>query len=557
MIVSRYVGREGVRYETKQCDVLIVGGGGAGALAAIEASRDEHLKVMLVSRGPIGMSGLTPTANGGTAAGGSEEGRFNVMITTGRFLNDQDLAWFMTHEIEHALEKLRMMGLSVEPLGPSAVAVQSSAMLRKLRRHIISKQNIELREDVFVTRLFASPEGVAGVTALDFVTGDLFAIEARAIVLATGGSTGELYPHSSNNPFGVSTNASGTGHAMAFRAGADLVDMEMIQFVPLPAHARCLHIRYFPEFWKGPYRDRFGDVVVDDAGRYGAAASYSPELVQKVYFEMEKGRGPIHIDHRANPTSGAEVKALQRRQRLIKSLGIDPRENKIELTLGSHFSMGGIKVNAETETTLPGLFATGENMGAVHGACRIAGHSFTQMIVFGLEAGKRAAECARHAAARPGSLPAEQVEFEEQQVRRLMEPKEEPITITSLKDRLKQVMERDVFVVRNKEGLTAALRQIDSIEQDTARVQVAPFVRFNLEWMRAVEFPLLLETARIATTSALAREESRGFHYRSDFPNEDNARWLRHTLVRLDGGKPAMGSSPVPFSHITPEAQHG
>lgn len=543
-------------YKTKQCDVLIIGGGGAGALAAIEASKDEHLKVMLVSKGPIGMSGLTATANGGTAGGGPEEDLFNLMITTGRFLNDQDIAWFMTHEIKNALERLKMLDVPVEPLQARSVVVQSTVMLQKLRRHIVRKQNIELTEDVLVTRLFASRDGVSGVTALDLVTGELFAIEAGAIVLATGGSTGELYPHTSNNPFGVSTNASGTGHAMAFRAGADLVDMEMIQFVPLPAHGRCLYIRYFPEFWKGPYQNRFSEVIEDDVSRYGAA-SYSAELVQKIFFEMEKGRGPVFIDQRSSTASDARllIKGFEHRRRLIKSLGLDPREHRIELLLGSHFSMGGVKVNVKTETTLPGLFATGEIMGAVHGACRLPGYSFSQMIVFGFEAGKWAAEYARRVE-HTGPLPREQVELEEEQVRRPMEPKEDPLPVSSLRDRLKQVMEHYVFVVRNKEGLTEALREIDSIERDSARIQVPRFVRFNLEWMRAIEFPFLVEAARIAASSALAREESRGFHYRSDFPNEDDTRWLRHTIARLDRGKLVIGSSPVLLDHIMPEAQH-
>jgi succinate dehydrogenase/fumarate reductase flavoprotein subunit len=544
-------------YTTRQCDVLVIGGGGAGALAAIEASKDERLQVMLVCKGPIGMSGLTPTANGGTAGAGPEEHLFNLMITTGRFLNDQEIAWFMTHEIKNALERLKTLDVPVVPLRARSVAVQSTVTLQKLRSHIIRKQNIELREELLVTRLFASSDGVSGVIALDLVTGELLAIEAGAIVLATGGSTGELYPHTSNNPFGVSTDASGTGHVMAFRAGADLVDMEMIQFLPLPANPRCLYIRYFPEFWNGPYQNRLGEVIEDDVSQYGAA-SYSAELVQKIFLEMEKGRGPVFIDQRSSTAIDAKllIKGWEQRRRLIKSLGIDPRERKIELLLGSHFSMGGVKVNHKTETTLPGLFATGEIMGAVHGACRLSGYSFSQMIVFGFEAGKWAAEYARRVE-RTGQLSREQLEFEEERVRRFMEPKEDPLTVAALKDRLKQAMERHVFVVRNKDGLTEALREIDAIEREIARIQVPRFKRFNLEWMRAIEFPFLVEAARIAASSALAREESRGFHFRSDFPLEDNAHWLRHTTARLDREKLVIGSSPIALDHMMPEAYHG
>ena len=540
-------------YKRIECDVLVIGGGGAGALAALEASKDEKLHVVLVSKGPIGMSGLTPTANGGTAAAGSEESLFNLMITTGRFLNDQDLAWFMVSEIKNALERLKTLDVPVAPLRGRSVCVQSTETLRKLRYHIVRKQNIELKEHALVTRLFTSKGAVSGAAALDLVTGELFAIEAKAVILATGGSTGELYPHTSNNPFGVSTEASGTGHVMAFRAGADLVDMEMIQFVPVPAAPRALYIRYFPEFWTGPYRNRFGEIVEDDVSRY-PAASYSAELVQKLFREAEKGNGPIFIDQRSSTAIDTKllIKAWEHRRQLIKSLGIDPRENKIELTLGSHFSMGGVKVNPKTETTVPGLFAPGEITGAVHGACRLSGYSFSQMIVFGFQAGKWSAAYARQAA-KGGSIDTEELQHEEKQIRRYMEPKEDPLSVTTLKDRLKQVMERHVFVVRRKEGLIEAIREIDAIEKDIPHLQVPGFLRFNLEWMRAIELPFIVETARIAASSALEREESRGCHYRSDFPREDNSLWLRHTVARLEKGKLTVGSSPVALNYLRPE----
>ena len=546
-----------INYKRIGCDVLVIGGGGAGALAAIEASKDEKLRVLLVSKGPIGMSGLTPTANGGTAGAGSEESLFNLMITTGRFLNDQDVAWFMVKEIKNALKRLKTLDIQVMPVRGRSVCVQSTETLQKLRSHIVHKQNIELREEMLVTRLLTSRGVVSGAAALDLVTGELFAIEAKAIVLATGGSAGELYPHTSNNPFGVSTDATGTGHVMALRAGADLVDMEMIQFVPLPAISRGLYIRYFPEFWEGPYRNRSGDIIEDNISRY-PAASYSAELVHKLFLEIQKGNGPIFIDRRSSTAIDVKllIDAWEQRRQLINSQGIDPRKNKIEIVLGSHFSMGGVRVNAKTETTVPGLFAPGEIMGAVHGACRLSGYSFSQMIVFGFEAGKWAAVYARQAG-KEGKIPNEELEQEGLYLRGFMEPKDNPLSVTALKDRLKRVMERHVFVIRNKDGLNEAVREIETVARDIPRIQVPRFMRFNLDWKRAIEFPLGVEAARIAASSALEREESRGAHIRSDFPQEDNTRWLRHTLARLEAGKLMISSFPVALVHMKPEDQHG
>jgi len=536
------------------CDVLVIGGGGAGALAALEASKDEHLNVMLVSKGPIGMSGLTPTANGGTAGAGPEEDLFKLMINTGRFLNHQGAAWLTTHEIKNACRRLQELDIEVIPLRARSVCVQSTPALKKLREHITHKSNINLRETVLVTSLLTSGGAVTGATLLDLATGEFSSVEAKAVVLATGGGSGELYPHTSNNPFGIATDASGTGHIMALRAGAELVDMEMIQFVLLPFSPRSRYLRYFPEFWNGPYRNRLGEIIEDDVSKY-PAASYSEELIRKFYFEIEKGRGPIFVDQRGLPEIDSKllIKNWTQRRRLIKTLDIDPRDHKVELLIGSHFIMGGVRINEKTETTLPGLFAAGEVMGSVHGACRLSGYSFSQMIVFGFEAGLRAAEYARKAH-HAGELSLEFIQREEELARRFLEPKTDPASVGQLKRRLQQVMERDVFIVRHEDGLQHALQEIDQIEADIPRIQVPAFKRHNLEWMRAIEFPYVVETARIVALSALAREESRGFHYRSDFPREDNGSWLRHTQVKLKDGRLDMDSFPVALDYLRPEA---
>ncbi len=248
-----------------QCDVLVIGGGGAGAIAALEASRHQALKIIVASKGPISQSGLTPTGNGGTIFSSPEE-MFKQMITAGDFLNDQPVAWFMVNELHNAVEQLRKLGVSVWPLGPKAVSVHGVETLALLRRELVKRPNVELLEDVLITRLTRTGEKVSGAIVLNLSTGEFFAIEATAFIIATGGTAGELYPRTSNNPFGVSTDASGTGHAMAYLAGAELVDMELMQFVPVPANPRCLNLRFFPEFWKGPYLNRHGDIVESDPG---------------------------------------------------------------------------------------------------------------------------------------------------------------------------------------------------------------------------------------------------------------------------------------------------
>lgn len=532
---------------------MIIGGGGSGVIAAIEASEHEDLKIILISKGPIGRSGLTPMANGGTRAIGSIDDIFKEAITGGNFLNDQNIVWHMVNDIQNSLRKLKQFGVPVTPLSTKSVCVPGAEALKKLRGKIIERPNIELLEDVLITSLIMSDGKIAGATALDITIGEFFVIKAAAVVIATGGLVGELYPHSSNNPFGITTNASGTGHIMAYLAGAELIDMEMIQFVPLPANPRCLHLRYFPEFWIGPYLNRYGDIVESNASVY-QGGNYSYLLTQKLFKELEKDNGPICIDHRGleNPNQYLVVKSWEGRRKLIKSLGIDPQGNKIEITIGSHFGMGGIKVNEKTETTIPGLYAAGEVMGGVHGAMRIPGYSFTQMIVFGFEAGKQAAGHARERQKKSGRLSLCHIELEEKRVFRFLGPKSNPISVTELKNRLQHVMQDYVFIIRDRDGLKEAIERITAVKKDISRISVPGFKRFNLEWIKAIEFPFTVEAAEIIAESALAREESRGFHYRRDFPKEDNKKWLRHTVAKLEEGHLKIGSVPVVLDRMKP-----
>jgi succinate dehydrogenase/fumarate reductase flavoprotein subunit len=539
--------------ERCQCDLLVIGGGGAGAIAAFEASRNQALKIVVACKGPVSQSGLTPTGNGGTIFSSPDE-IFKTMITAGEFLNDQSVAWFMASELHNAVEQLKEVGVTVWPLNPHAVSIHGVEALALLRRELVKRPNIKLMEDVLITRLIRTGERVSGAFALDLSTGDFFVIEATAIIIATGGTAGELYPRSSNNPFGVPTDASGTGHAMAYLAGAELIDMELMQFVPVPANPQCLNLRFFPEFWKGPFLNRLGDVVEEDPTVY-LGASYSAVFVRKLFDEIQKGNGPIYVDRRGvtSPDLTLPIKSMKLRRKFIASLGIDPRENRIEIALGSHFCMGGIRINEKTETTVPGLFAAGEVMGGVHGGLRLAGHSFAQMIVFGFEAGKQAAKFAEEGrgARRSASV---DVEIEEQRAVALLKPRKDAVSAHALKQRLQQVMNDYLFVVRDKSGIEKGIDEIRAIKEAASRVSVPAFKRFNLEWTRAIEFSLMIECAEIIAESALFRKESRGCHYRADFPKWDTGQPPQHTRARLQDGRVALDRVPVAIDRMKPAA---
>ncbi len=542
---------------TRTCDVLVIGGGGSGGLAALEASEDKKLKVVLVSGGPMAQSGLTPTAPGGTHIAGTTEGAeviFKEMVIGGRYLGDQDLAWFMVSGITDALKKLEALQVPVTRFRERSACVPGVGTLETVRRVLKGRPNVELLEDRLATALLTADGRIAGATVLDLETGAFFTVTAKAVVLATGGMTGELYPHTSNNPFGVTTGAAGMGHVMAYLAGAELSDMEMVQFVPIPANPRALHIRYFPEVWDGPYMNSRGEVVESNVSAW-PGASYSYQLVQKLYREIAAGNGPTYIDRRGAPDQlvGNLVRSWNVRRNLIKKVGIDPAQMRIDLVIGSHFNTGGVRIGSRTETTIPGLFAAGEMTSNVHGALRLSGYSFTQMIVFGFEAGRQAAACAAESRA-PGKISADAVMREKKRLFRFFEKENKGVSPAALRTRLQQVMEKHFFIVRDRAGMTAGIGEIEAIRRQLSGVTLPPFTRFNLEWVRALELDSLVQAAGLTAAAALSREESRGFHYRSDFPKEDNKEWLKHTVVRLgDAGGPAVGTAPVTITRLRPE----
>jgi succinate dehydrogenase/fumarate reductase flavoprotein subunit len=540
-------------FDTLKCDILVVGGGGSGAIAAFEASRNQGLKIIVVSRGPISRSGLTPTGNGGTALPSSPQDMFQFMVNAGDYLNDQSLAWFMVNEIRNSIEELKRLGVPVSPLGPKAACVPGVGTLEILRRALIKQPNVDLLEDVLITSLIKTGETLSAATALDLSTGKFFVIEFAAIVLATGGVAGELYPYTSNNPFGLPSDASGMGHAMAYLAGAELMDMELVQFVPVPSNPQCRNVRYFPDFWKGPYLNRHGEVVESNPAAY-AGETYSHLFVQKMFREVEAGNGPIFVDQRNQSTGGEwvlPIKSWERRRKNIKLLGIDPHENRIELAIGSHFCMGGIRVNAKTETTIPGLYAAGEVMGGVHGGLRLPGYSFAQMIVFGFEAGRRAASFAE---IRPRSAGYDTADVfrEAKRVFGFLESKENPLSLREAKRRLQKVMNDHVFVLREESGLQKGNHEIKALQEDALRLSVPGFKRFNLEWARAIEFSSAVLCAGIIAESALFRRESRGAHCRRDFPQKQQR--PEHTVALFKEGRLGLRSLPVVLDRMRPEA---
>jgi fumarate reductase (CoM/CoB) subunit A len=384
-------------------------------------------------------------------------------------------------------------------------------------------------------------------------------IETKATVLASGG-LGELFPHSTNAPFGMHGHAAGMGYAMAYHAGAELIDMEMVQFTG--------NQLYPPWLLGNPalLSSMCGGKYVNALGKEFLKLPQPRDALQRLaYKEIKEGRGTerggVYIDLMLSPLPSEEIEEqlkislaeeiAKERWRLIKAMSVndpDPKNWRVEFTPGgAHFFMGGIRINERCETNVEGLYAAGEVSGGVHGANRMGGNAMVEIIVFGARAGRSAAEYARRADW------IESKEAPEDEYERLCRFfKGQGIAPKTIMDKIATFMAEYVGVARTEIELLKALSEIESLRTNALPLLRAPQgQRFNLGWVEAIQVPYMLDVAEMIIRSALFRKESRGAHYREDYPETDPA-WLTHTRVKKKDGAMELGTAPVVITKLNP-----
>jgi fumarate reductase (CoM/CoB) subunit A len=566
---------------TIHTDVLVIGAGGAGARAAIEAATsDGTVKVHILNQGPLGRSGLTSMANGGMQWVSHPEDSprylFEDIIRVGAYLNEQNLVECLTEEaparaaelIEWGAKVITLTGTGataeVSPSGPSfprAYYIPGVTYMAALRNRLSACANATVLEDTIATKLLTEGKRVIGATVLNIRSGECFAVSAKATVLASGG-LGEIYPHSTNAPFGMHGHAAGMGYALAYHAGAELIDMEMVQFTgnqlwppwllgnPMLLSAMC------------------GGKYVNGLGEEFLQLPQPRDAIQRLaHKEIKEGRGTEHggvyIDLTRSPLTSAEIEeqlkhslaagVAKERWQLIKEMSAntpDPKTWRIEFTPGgAHFFMGGVRINERCETSLEGLFAAGEVSGGVHGANRMGGCALTEIIVFGKRAGGCAAEFAKGCdRIEPG---ASQGEAEEERLSAFLEGGR--LSPRSMTEKIAALMSAHVGVARTEGGLALALSEIGRLRSGELPDLAAPKGRrFNLGWVEAVQIPYMLDVAEMIAMSARSRSESRGAHYREDYPESEGA-WLTHTRVAKKESEMTVDTVPVTVTTHQPE----
>jgi fumarate reductase (CoM/CoB) subunit A len=415
----------------------------------------------------------------------------------------------------------------------------------------ILRRKIPIVEDTMILRLLMDEGQVAGAVGMNLFKAEMVGFKAKTIILATGGA-GNIYPFTTNP-----ADVTGDGYALALRSGAELVDMEFVQFYPLGL--------IFPESLKGMLAGTFYYSRLLNAKGERLMKYYDPRLemstrdiiARAIYSEIQKGngtpRGGVLCDMTYNP-AGFIKKQLPALNDFYLKIGIDVEKQMVEVAPTCHFFMGGIRVNEEWRSTLDTLFAAGEAAGGVQGANRLSQNSLADIMVSGGRAGDAAGQEARRRVSFR-KINEGEVEGEGKRVEELMVRKnKDNLGPRKIRNQLNKITWDLVGLIRSEEGLKKALAEFQRMEEeDLPRITLAsPSRRYNREWIETMELSNLLQVARAVATPALRRTESRGAHFRADYPQWDNRNWLKHLRVSQKNGALQTSPGPVNASEMKP-----
>ena len=593
-------------WQTRECDVLVIGAGGAGLRAAIEASA-EGASVTVLSKSLLGKA-HTVMAEGGMAASmGNVDDRdnwrvhFSDTLRGGQYLNNWRMAEIHAQQAADRVRELEAWGAIFDRTKEGRILQRNFGghkyprlahvgdrtgleMIRTLQDHGIH-QGIDFLMETTVLEIIKDGDRVSGVLAYDRERGRLHLVHAKAIVMATGG-IGRAFRVTSN-----SWEYTGDGHALAYRAGAELVDMEFVQFHPTgmvwPPSVRGILVtegvrgeggilknsegkRFMFDDIPPLYADQTADSE-EEGWRYVTGdkeARRPPELLtrdhvaRKIVKEVKAGRGSPHggafldiawIKENLSDAEGHIRKKLPSMYHQFKELaGVDITKEAMEVGPTTHYVMGGIKVDAETQMScVPGLFACGECGGGLHGANRLGGNSLSDLVVFGRIAGAAAAKFASdHGDTSINEDTASGIEAA------ALAPLERSSGENpyAIQYELQDVMQDLVGIARTQTELEQAVERIADLSQRAATTSTVGNREYNPGWHTALDLPNLLAVSEAIARSAAGRCESRGAHSRVDHPEKDEQLGTVNTVVRrLDDD--SMEIAHVPVVGVTEELQ--
>jgi succinate dehydrogenase / fumarate reductase flavoprotein subunit len=588
-----------------QFDVVVVGAGGAGLMAGLYASK--NAKTAVISK-------LYPTrSHTGAAQGGIGAALGNLeedhpdwhtydTVKGSDYLGDQDAIEFMCYEAPQAIIELENYGLpfdrtpdgriSQRPFGGHTnnltgkpvrrachAADRTGHMILQTLYQQCIKNNVTFFDEFQVLDLLLANGVAGGVVALELATGELHVFLAKAVIIATGGH-GRVWEVTSN-----AYAYTGDGAAMVLRRGLPLEDMEFFQFHPTGIYKLGILITEGVRGEGGVLINGKGERFMEKYAPHVKDLASRDVISRAIYLEIRDGNGVngsnyvyldvrpdvvnkyAALDGRTNPdgtpyaVTGEEI--LAKLPDIIDFcrvyLGVDPVRQPMPIQPTAHYTMGGVPTNKygqvvvdDKNTVFPGLYAAGEcACVSVHGANRLGTNSLLDLVVFGKHAGLHAAEYSSNTNTAP--LPLDPTAFAREQFDRLRNADGKE-NVYDIGNEMKKVMFDEVGIFRSGKGMELALEKVRELRERFQHVRVSDTGRiFNTELLNAWELGNLLELAEVVTVSAINRQESRGGHAREDFPQRDDANWLKHTLISMKDGVLEIGYKPVVITKFEPK----
>ena len=561
------------RYDT---DILILGSGGAGLFAALHAQKAApHAKVTIAVKGLIGKCGCTRMVQGGynvaLAPGDSVERHFMDTVIGGKWLPDQDMAWKLCktavtriHELENEIGcffdrnpdgTLHQKAFAGQTFDRTAHKgdLTGIEIISRLMEQVLSRPVERLQEHRAVG-LIPSRDGsaLAGVLFIDMRSGKFRLVRAKTVLMATGGGP-TMYKY--HTPSG---DKSMDGLAMAMRRGLALRDMEMVQFHPTGLLAGA-GTKMTGTVLEEGLRGAGGHLMNGDQQRFmfdydaGGERATRDIVSRAIYEEMRQGRtsphGGVYISmaHLGPQLVAEKFKGMVKR---CADSGFDLAAGLVEVVPTAHYLMGGVVVDTDTRTALPGLYVAGEDAGGAHGSNRLGGNGVANSTVYGGVAGDvMGQDCLKMQALHD---PDETV-LDEEMARATAPFAQKPGDVTALRDKLLDVMWEDVGVMRDADGLQRGLQRIDEIDDALSSTGVAADnLAFNLSWHDWLNLRSLVDMSRVIAQSALSRENSRGAHFREDHPDAGAMQDSYFTLATGSDKNISVARAPVQFTIVKP-----
>jgi succinate dehydrogenase / fumarate reductase flavoprotein subunit/fumarate reductase flavoprotein subunit len=556
-------------------DVLILGAGGAGLCAALHAAdAGKNIKILLVTKAIIGKGGCSRMVQGGYNVvlnpADSFAKHFQDTLKGGQFINNQDLTWelvtvapqrikemetrygcFFDRNPDGTIHQKPFAGQSFDRTvhkgdltGIEIVSRLSEQVFRRDIEYLDEHRAVELLWDKGGTR-------IVGALLLDVTRGEFLIAHARTTLVATGGGP-TMY-----KLFAPSLDKSADGIALCYRAGAEMVDMEMVQFHPTGLIVKGSNTSgtLLEEGLRGAGAQLFNVLGERFMERY------APEVKERAtrdvvsrssFMEITAGRG--------TPNGGVFIDASVMGPNFVKKnfpgmvercrdYGFDLANERVEVSPTAHFFMGGARIDARCLTDLDGLYVAGEDAGGVHGANRLGGNGIADSTVFGGIAGDSMAH---------DVIGRELAPFDERQVEELIKQMEAPfgregVDLYPLRETLRLSNWEKLGIIREEKGLLEGLQIIQELQEKMNRVGVAGGKAYSIPWNDWLNMRNLLDVSAIVGQSALKRQESRGAHYRNDFPKKNNKEYLKNFFIKREKGETKIYERPVVLNRLKPE----